>query len=74
LESFRYEIRVEGVIERTWCDWFEGLELRQEGDQTVMTLTARDTALLHGVLSQIGSLNLKLVSVQRVEAGQGEEI
>ena len=59
-----YEIRVEGVLSDTWQAWFEGLSLRQEGGQTILTLPASDPALLYGVLAQIGNLQVKLISVQ----------
>ena len=68
-----YEIRVEGQLGPLWCDWFEGLSIRYECDQegapgyTVLSLRAFDLARLHGVLAQIGNLNLKLLSVQRKE-------
>jgi hypothetical protein len=73
LENFLYEIRVEGLLKDTWCDWFEGLDLHQEGNQTLMILTARDPAQLHGVLGQIASLNLRLISIQRIQVGNPDD-
>jgi hypothetical protein len=32
-----YEIRVKGLLDAHWTDWFEGLGLRAEGDTTVIS-------------------------------------
>jgi hypothetical protein len=49
-----YEIRVKGILDRKWSDWF--------GNFSIM-----DQAALHGVISRIMSLNLELISVVRIE-------
>ncbi len=74
MEKFCFEIWVEGALSNIWCDWFEGLELRQEGDQTLIMLTARDAALLYGVLGQLANLNIQLISVQRTAADRTEDL
>ena len=67
-----YEIRVEGRLEPIWAEWFAGLqviheECPSEGKPvTLLRFKAVDPSALHGVLAQIGSLNLRLVSVQRI--------
>ena len=71
MDATIYEIRVEGELSPIWSEWFEGLSLRYVCEQagepgyTVLSLRASDTARLHGVLAQIGYLNLKLLSVER---------
>jgi hypothetical protein len=70
-----YEIRVEGQLSQSWSEWFDGLTMRYEHGHgqpgepgcTVLSLHDPDLARLHGVLAQIGNLNLKLISVQRCE-------
>ena len=61
-----YEIRVEGILEERWSDWFEGLEVcsDQNGETTLRGLLV-DQAALFSVLTRIHSLNLELVSVVR---------
>lgn len=61
-----YEIRVEGHLADRWSDWFEGLAMRTEGDETVLTGWLTDQAAVHGVLRRISDMNLPLVSVVRL--------
>ena len=66
-ERDNYEIRVEGWLEAYWVEWFDGLSIEREEQPGVslLRLGAADLSTLHGVLAQIGSLNLRLVSVVR---------
>jgi hypothetical protein len=72
LHALQYEIEIEGRLNQAWTDWFEGCELRYEDGpasekgRTVLSLSAVDPAHLHGVLAQIGALNLNLVQVRRI--------
>jgi hypothetical protein len=61
-----YEIRVEGILEERWSDWFEGLVVcsDQNGETTLRGLLV-DQAALFSVLTRIHSLNLELVCVVR---------
>ena len=63
--SYTYEIRVEGRLPERWSGWFEGLAVRLEGNETVLTGPLPDQAALHGLLRKIHDLNLVLVSVKR---------
>jgi hypothetical protein len=59
-----YEIRVGGVLDDTWRDWFDGLEITAEpGDVTRLAGPIVDDAALHGVLTKIRDLGLPLLSV-----------
>ncbi len=63
-----YEICVEEHLSDAWAGCFDGLALRRrENSQTAMT-GLLDQAALHGVLAQIGRLNLSLVHVIRVQS------
>ena len=72
MDAAHYEIVVEGHLDDPWAGWFEGIEIHYEAGEegglecTVLSLLASDPARLHGVLAQIGNLNLKLVAVRRV--------
>jgi hypothetical protein len=64
-----YEVRVEGVLGGDWSAWFDGLEVKADGDHSVLTGPLEDQAALHGVLGKIRDLGLQLLSVQRLDAG-----
>jgi hypothetical protein len=61
-----YEIRVRGVLDASWSDWFEGLTIcPQENGDTLLTGPVRDQSALHGLLAKIRDLGLPLLSVKR---------
>jgi hypothetical protein len=59
-----YRIKLEGLLDDTWSDWFEQMAISTEGDQTILTGPVADQAALHGVLIRIRDLNLTLLSVE----------
>lgn len=63
----RYEIRVDGVLDRRWTDWFGGLRVQSDGAQTVMVGLLADQPALHGILAKIRDLGLGLLSVRRID-------
>jgi hypothetical protein len=59
-----YEIKIEGLLDPRWSDWFAGLRLTNlEGGETLLSGSLPDQAALHGVLERIRDLNVKLISV-----------
>ena len=64
-----YEIRVRGVLDEHWSDWFDGFRLRRDEteDTTVLVGLVADQARLHGVLSRLFDLGLPLLSARIVE-------
>lgn len=44
------EIRVEGVLDRDWTTWFDGLAVTADGSQSVLSGSVEDQAALYGVL------------------------
>ena len=44
----RYEIRVDGILDDRWADWFGGLEVKSEGTQTAIVGPMDDQPALHG--------------------------
>ena len=67
----RYEIRVEGVLDEHWSDWFDGMQITSEPDDvTVIAGPVTDQAALHGLLIRIRDLGLQLISVRRDEPGE----
>ena len=68
----QYEIRVQGILDERWSAWFDGLEVRSEGDDvTLISGRVPDQAALHGLLTRINDLGLTLVSVCRRDGPEG---
>ena len=60
-----YEIRVDGVLDSQWAAWFDGLQVSDDGEQTVISGLLADQPALHGVLAKIRDIRLCLMSVRR---------
>ncbi len=65
-----YEIRVEGVLDSQWAAWFDGLQVSDDGEETVISGLLADQPALHGVLAKIRDLGLCLISVRRLDPGE----
>jgi len=64
--NMSYQIRVEGHLDLSWQEWFEGLELRHEDAGTTLLVgVLPDQAALQGVLLKISRLGLTLLSLER---------
>jgi len=65
-----YEICIENGPQAYWQTWFEGIELltiqpeNNQPDRSILIVPGDDPSTLFGVLAQIGSLNLRLISVE----------
>ena len=57
------KIKVQGHFDKKWKDWFEGMDIIYEGDNTILSGNVKDEAFIHGILNRIRDLNLKLISV-----------
>ncbi len=63
-----YEICVEGHLGPGWSEWFGGLTvIPLDNGQTLLTGPVADQPALHGLLARIRDLNLRLVSVRRID-------
>lgn len=67
-----YQIKVQGNVDPSWSDWFNGLDITKETSQdahsiTTFTGTVGDQATLRGILNRLWDLNLTILSVIRVE-------
>ncbi len=70
-EPCLYEIRVEGNLNERWSEWFGGLTICVEGDETILTGVLPDQAALFGLLRRIYDMNVSLISVIRVQRASG---
>src|SRR3990172_10368525 len=68
-----YEIKIKGLLDDHWKQWFEGMELgnvtNDETGQvyTLITGSIADQPALHGLLAKIRDLNLTLISVRKLD-------
>ena len=62
-----YEIRVKGVLDSRWSEWFDGMTLSNDdvSGETTLSGVVADQAALHGLLAKVRDLGLPLVSVHR---------
>lgn len=65
-----YQIKVRGILGEEWLNWFNAMVMAPDNADpytTSITCAITDQAALHGILSSIRDLNLKLISVFLVE-------
>ncbi len=73
-EPGRYEIRIQGHLDKRWADRFEGMTLTLEADgETLLTGPVIDQSALHGLLRKVRDLGMPLVSVNRMDPSQPDE-
>ena len=65
-QSAAYKIRVKGILDSTWSDWFGGFSITVQGNETTLVGRVIDQAALHGMLAKINDLGLSLISVSRL--------
>ncbi|HEX9069724.1 MAG TPA: hypothetical protein VF807_13210 [Ktedonobacterales bacterium] len=67
-------IRIKGHLDPTWQEWFEGLEIAHEPEDTSsLSGSLKDQAALHGVLSKLRGLGLAVLALETTEASSAEE-
>ena len=63
-----YQIKVKGVLDNKWSDWFDGFTITPLGSgETLLTGPVADQAALHGLLNKIRDIGLPLLSVNTVD-------
>ena len=69
-----YQIRVKGHLDPQWSDWFEGMAITlDEDDTTLITGPVVDDAALHGLLKKVRDSGLRLLSVNHIQNIQTDE-
>ncbi|MCU0519071.1 MAG: hypothetical protein MUF84_00010 [Anaerolineae bacterium] len=61
-----YEIRVKGILDPSWSDWFGGFRVTVQDDETILVGRVIDQSDLHGLLGKINDLGLSLISMSRL--------
>ena len=68
---FVYEIKVEGLVDDLWAEWFHGMTITYvNNEETILAGEIQDQSALHGVLERIRDLGLTLISVRRIDRDQ----
>jgi hypothetical protein len=66
-----YEIKVEGLVDSRWSEWFGGMTMTNQNDlETILIGDLQDQTALHGVLDRIRDLGLNLISVRRIDGNE----
>jgi hypothetical protein len=60
-----YELRILGCLDDQWSDWFGGLQMACEEDDTILWGSVPDQAALYGIISRVRNLGLTLLSVNQ---------
>ena len=70
-----YQITVKGHLNPNWADWFDGLTITPlPNGTTAISGPVVDQAALHGLLRKVRDLGMPLVSVNRIQPGQLDEL
>jgi hypothetical protein len=62
----QYQIRIRGILDPTWAEWFDPWEITYSNDETILTGPVADQAALYGLLVKIYNLGMTLVSVAEI--------
>ena len=74
-----YQIKVPGHLDESWSEWAGGMTITVESEDdgppvTTLTGGVADQAALQGLLRRLYSLGLPLISVNRVDAEEKEQV
>jgi len=72
-KSASYLIRVQGSLDPTWSDWFDGFTITQQNGESILKGQVTDQAALHGILAKINDLGLTIITVEKKELDQIED-
>lgn len=61
-----YEIVVGTVLDDVWAHWFSDLDLRPDGNNTLLSGAVPDQSALHGVLARLRDLGIPILTVRRI--------
>ena len=62
-----YRIKVRGVLDPSWSDWFDGFTIETSQDKSILCGFVEDQASLFGTLTALNNLGLMLISVELME-------
>lgn len=56
-------IKISGHLDQKWEEWFDGMKIIYEEENTILSGFIKDETFLHGILNKIRDLNLNIISV-----------
>lgn len=62
-----YEIVIGAALGLDWAEWFDGFEVEESDNRTVLRGTVRDQSALYGILALLRDLAVPLLDVHHVE-------
>jgi hypothetical protein len=65
-QSTAYQIRLKGILDSSWSDWFDGFTITIQDGETLLVGVVCDQSALHGILAKINDLGLSIISVERM--------
>jgi hypothetical protein len=74
LEPAVYRIRIQGILDKNWSDYYSGMTIEHEGDpkgyaMTILMGRVADQSALIGVLNSLYDIGYPILSVEYLEAG-----
>ena len=69
-----YRIKIQGVLDRNWSDYYGGMTIEYEGDpkqyaMSILTGKLADQSALIGVLNSLHDIGYPILSVEYLETG-----
>jgi len=55
------------MLDSRWAAWFEGMQVHNQGGDTLIRGPLADQPALHGILIKVRDLGLCLISVRRLD-------
>ena len=74
LEPAVYRIRIQGILDKNWSDYYGGMMIEHEGDpqqsaMTILTGKLADQSALIGILNSVHDIGYPILSVEYLESG-----
>jgi hypothetical protein len=74
LEPAVYRIRIQGILDKNWSDYYGGMAIEHEGEPkrnpiTILMGRLSDQSALIGVLNALYDIGYPILSVEYLEAG-----
>jgi hypothetical protein len=69
----KYQIRVKGILDPSWSDWFDGFTVASSEKETELTGLVPDQSALHGILTKLNDLGLTILSITQLKGGNDDQ-
>jgi hypothetical protein len=74
LEPALYRIKIQGILDKNWSDYYGGMTVGHEGEpkqyaKTILIGKLADQSALIGVLNSLHDIGYPILSVEYLEAG-----